>query len=72
MAHNLKLKAARVEHGLTQQQLAEAVGVTRQTINAIEQGQYNPTIRLCRAICRRLHRTLDELFWEEEDSGEAF
>lgn len=72
MAHNLKLKAARVEHGLTQQQLAEAVGVTRQTINAIEQGQYNPTIRLCRAICRRLHRTLDELFGKEEDNGEAF
>ena len=72
MAHNLKLKAARVEHGLTQQQLAEAVGVTRQTINAIEQGQYNPTIRLCRAICRRLHRTLDELFGEEEDNGETF
>lgn len=62
---NLKLKAARVEQGLSQQQLACRIGVSRQTINAIESGDYNPTIRLCIKICQVLHRSLDELFWEE-------
>ena len=65
MPKNLKLKAARAEKDLTQSALAEAAGVSRQTINAIEKGDYNPTIRLCIAICRALNRTLDELFWEE-------
>ena len=63
---NLKLKAARAARDLSQQQLAESVGVSRQTINAIEKGDYNPTIRLCIAICRALGCTLDELFWEDE------
>ena len=71
MAQNLRLKAARAERGWTQKQLAEAVGVTRQTVNAIEQGAYNPTIRLCRAICRVLNRTLDELFGEEGEENES-
>ena len=61
---NLRLKAARAAKDLSQQQLAEAVGVSRQTINAIEKGDYNPTIKLCIAICKALDRTLDELFWE--------
>lgn len=64
---NLKLKAARAGRDLSQQQLAEAVGVSRQTINAIEKGDYNPTIKLCLAICRCLGCTLDELFWTEEE-----
>ncbi len=64
---NLKLKAARAAKDWSQQQLAEAVGVSRQTVNAIEKGDYNPTIRLCIAICRVLGCTLDELFWEEEE-----
>ena len=63
---NLRLRAARAARGLSQQALAELVGASRQTINAIEQGDYNPTIRLCIAICRALDRTLDELFWEDE------
>lgn len=63
---NLRLRAARAAKGLSQQALAELVGASRQTINAIEQGDYNPTIRLCVAICRALDRTLDELFWEDE------
>lgn len=67
MAKNLKLKAARAGLDLSQQQLAELVGVSRQTINAIEKGEYNPTIRLCRAICRALGMTLNDLFWEEID-----
>ena len=61
---NLRLKSARAALDMSQQQLADAVGVTRQTINAIEKGDYNPTIRLCLAICRALGKTLDELFWE--------
>ena len=64
---NLKLKAARAGRDLSQQQLADAVGVSRQTINAIEKGDYNPTIKLCIAICRALGCTLDELFWTEEE-----
>ena len=63
---NLKLKAARAARDWSQQQLADAVGVSRQTINAIEKGDYNPTIKLCLAICRALGCTLDQLFWEEE------
>lgn len=61
---NLKLKSARAALDLSQQQLAEKVGVSRQTINAIEKGDYNPTIKLCIAICRTLGKTLDDLFWE--------
>lgn len=64
---NLKLKAARAEKDLSQQALADLVGVSRQTINAIEKRDYNPTIKLCRAICRALDRTLDDLFWEEDE-----
>lgn len=63
---NLRLKSARAALDMSQQQLADAVGVSRQTINAIEKGDYNPTIRLCLAICKALGRTLDELFWESE------
>ena len=55
---------------MSQQQLAQEVGVSRQTINAIEKGDYNPTIKLCIAICHKLGRTLDELFWEEEGTEE--
>ncbi|MBR6220986.1 MAG: helix-turn-helix transcriptional regulator [Clostridia bacterium] len=65
---NLKLKGARAGMDLSQQQLADAVGVSRQTINAIEKGDYNPTIKLCLAICRVLGKTLDELFWTDEET----
>ncbi len=61
----MNMKAARAGKDLSQQQLADLVGVSRQTINAIEKGDYNPTIRLCIQICKVLDRTLDELFWEE-------
>lgn len=60
---NLKLKAARAALDLSQQDLANIVGVSRQTINAIEKGDYNPTIKLCIDICHALGKTLDELFW---------
>ena len=62
---NLRLKAARAAKDLSQQQLADLIGVSRQTVNAIEKGDYNPTIWLCLAICHVLDKTLDELFWEE-------
>ena len=62
---NLRLKAARAAKDLSQEALAQLVGVSRQTINAIEKGDYNPTVRLCIAICHALDKTLDELFWEE-------
>ncbi len=62
---NKRLKLARIEKDLSQAQLAEAVGVTRQTIGLIEAGGYNPTLNLCIAICKTLGKTLDELFWEE-------
>lgn len=64
MGKNLKMKAARAALGITQQDLAERVGVTRQTIVAIERGDYNPTIKLCVEICKVLGKTLDQLFWE--------
>ena len=66
MPKNLSIEVARVQKDMTQKDLAAAVGVSRQTINAIEQGEYNPTIKLCRAICRVLGKTLDELFWEDD------
>ena len=62
---NLRMKAARAGLDLSQQELAELCGVSRQTINAVEKGDYNPTISLCLKICKVLHKTLDELFWEE-------
>lgn len=62
---NLKLKAARAGKDMSQDDLAKAVGVSRQTINAVEKGDYNPSINLCIAICRALEKTLDELFWED-------
>ena len=66
---NLKMKSARAALDLSQQDLATAVNVSRQTINAIEKGDYNPTINLCRAICKVLGKTLDELFWEDEEGS---
>lgn len=65
---NLRLKAARAAKDMSQQALADLIGVSRQTINAIEKGEYNPTIRLCIEICRVLGKTLDELFWEENEN----
>lgn len=70
MAKNIAIKVARAEKDMTQKALAEAVGVSRQTMNAIEKGEYNPTIRLCRKICRILGRSLDDLFWEDEEDEE--
>ncbi|EJN93240.1 helix-turn-helix transcriptional regulator [Streptococcus ratti] len=62
---NLRLKSARAGKDLSQQALADLVGVSRQTISAIEKGDYNPTINLCLKICKALDKTLDDLFWSD-------
>lgn len=67
---NLRLKAARAGLDLSQEDLAKQVGVSRQTISAIEKGDYNPTINLCISICRVLGKTLDELFWDDKVDNE--
>lgn len=61
-----KIKLARLEKKISQEELAKRIGVSRQTINMIENGSYNPTLQLCIKICKELSKTLDELFWEEE------
>jgi len=63
---NIKLKLARVEKGLSQQDLADLVGATRQTIGLIEKGKYNPSLNLCVGIAKTLNRTLNDLFWYED------
>ena len=65
MAKNLRIKAARAALDMTQKDLADAVGVSRQTMNSIEKGDYNPTVKLCIKICKVLNKSLDELFWED-------
>lgn len=63
---NMRLKLARVEKDLSQEELAKIVGVSRNTIGLIEAGKYNPSLNLCISICKALNRTLNDLFWEEE------
>ena len=70
MGKNFAMKQARSEAGLSQQELADRLGVSRQTINAIEKGDYNPTIKLCIGICRVLGLTLNDLFWDEGENLE--
>ena len=65
---NLKMKIARVEKEVSQEQLAKMVGVTRQTIGMIEAGKFNPSLQLCISICRGLGKTLNDLFWEENNN----
>ena len=66
---NLKMKFRRIELNMSQTELAQRAGVTRQTIGLIEAGEFNPSIKLCIAICKALETTLDQLFWEDEDDG---
>lgn len=65
---NKRLKIARIEADMSQEALAKSVGVTRQTIGAIENGSYNPTLKLCIQICKATGKTLNDLFWEEENN----
>lgn len=64
---NKRMKIARLEADLSQEELADLVGITRQTISLIESGNYNPSLRLCTDICKALGKTLNDLFWEEEE-----
>jgi putative transcriptional regulator len=64
-AIRMNLRLARIEKNLSQQELADLVNVTRQTIGLIEKGDYNPTLNLCIKIARTLNKTLDQLFWED-------
>lgn len=64
---NLKLKLARMEKDISQTELANRVGVTRQTIGMVESGDYNPTLNLCIQICKVLDKTLNDLFWEDSN-----
>ena len=68
VSKNLRIKSARAAKDMSQKDLAEAIGVARQTMNAIEKGAYNPSIKLCIAICKVLDRSLDQLFWEESEN----
>lgn len=68
---NKKMKIARIEKDLSQEQLADLVGATRQTIGMIESGKFNPSLQLCISICRALGKTLDDLFWEETEEGDV-
>lgn len=70
MGKNLRLKVARAAKDMSQKELAQSVNVTRQTINAIESGDYNPSVRLCIAICKALDKTLDQIFWEDDENAE--
>ena len=65
---NIRMKLARVEKDISQEQLAEMVGVTRQTIGMIETGKFNPSLQLCISICKALGLTLNDLFWEESSN----
>lgn len=62
---NMKIKMARMELNMSQEELGQKVGATRQTIGLIEAGRYNPSIKLCINICIALHKHLDDLFWDE-------
>ncbi len=68
---NLRLKSARAALDLSQEELAKRCGVSRQTMSAIEKGDYNPTINLCISICRVLGKTLDDLFWDDAEGDET-
>ncbi|HDT8946286.1 TPA: helix-turn-helix transcriptional regulator [Listeria monocytogenes] len=65
---NINMKVARVEKDISQEELAKLIHVSRQTISSVEGGNYNPTLNLCIAICKALGKTLDDLFWEEDDN----
>lgn len=66
IGHIFKKRRQKLDSGTVYQELAQTVGVTVQTLKAIEDGSYNPSIKLCREICKATNRTLDELFWKNE------
>lgn len=67
---NRRMKLARLRLDMSQEQLAQHVEVTRQTIGMIESGKFNLSLKLCVSICRVLGVTLNDLFWEADDEHE--
>jgi len=63
-----RLRVARAEKALSQEQLGVLAGVTRQTISSIETGQYNPSALLALILARRLEKRVEDLFYLEEKS----
>ena len=63
----LKMKEIRKSLNISQSELAKMANVTRQTIGLIETGDFNPSIKLCNAICRALGVTLNDIFWEDAE-----
>ena len=63
-----RIKEYRIRHNFTQEDLANKVGVRRETIVFLEQGKYNPSLRLAHDVAKTLHSTIDDLFIFEEDS----
>ena len=70
MGRNERLRQARQNAGLSQEELARRIGASRQTVNMIERGDYNPSLHLCISICQTLGKTLDELFWPEHETSQ--
>ena len=70
MGRNERMRQARQDAGLSQEELARRIGASRQTVNMIERGDYNPSLHLCVSICQTLGKTLDELFWPEHETSQ--
>ena len=70
MGRNARMRQARQDAGLSQEELARRIGASRQTVNMIERGDYNPSLHLCISICQTLGKTLDELFWPEHETSQ--
>ena len=67
---NLRMKAARAAAGLSQADLAQAVGVTRQTIGHIAEGGYKTTLNMCEAICKTLNVTMTDKYCVDETAAD--
>ena len=70
MGRHERMRQARQDAGLSQEELARRIGASRQTVNMIERGDYNPSLHLCISICQTLGKTLDELFWPEHETSQ--
>jgi len=65
------VKKYRLEKQLSQKELADYAGITRQTLSLIEKFEYNPSLKLCLKLCYALNKSLDDIFWIEQSEGET-